>query len=102
MDRPMLHTRVCELLGIRHPVRRNALIREWAGREWELRRRRPEVAAAVIAARAAGDVERAPLLYGQDAALIDAVEPVALVIDRMVREAHEILIRRLPSLVRSD
>jgi NAD(P)H-dependent flavin oxidoreductase YrpB (nitropropane dioxygenase family) len=66
---------------------RNAFIREWAGRERELRQRQPEAAAAVAAARAAVDVDRMPLLFGQDAGLINAIEPVDRVIARIVAEA---------------
>jgi NAD(P)H-dependent flavin oxidoreductase YrpB (nitropropane dioxygenase family) len=74
---------------------RNALMREWMGREWLLRQRRPQVAAQVAAARAAGDAERTPLLFGQDAGLIDGLEPVADLIPRLVREAHAIITERL-------
>jgi NAD(P)H-dependent flavin oxidoreductase YrpB (nitropropane dioxygenase family) len=77
---------------------RNALLREWAGREWLLRQQRPQVAAAVAAARAAGDAERTPLLFGQDAGLIDAIEPVGDLMARMVREAQAIITERLLSL----
>jgi NAD(P)H-dependent flavin oxidoreductase YrpB (nitropropane dioxygenase family) len=80
-------------------ARRNALIREWAGREWELRARRPQVLADLMAARAAGDVDRAILFYGQDAGLIDAIEPAAGIVARMVREAHEILTRQSSGLL---
>jgi NAD(P)H-dependent flavin oxidoreductase YrpB (nitropropane dioxygenase family) len=74
---------------------RNTLLREWAGREWLLRQQRPQVAAAVTAARAAGDAERTPLLFGQDAGLIEAIEPVGELMARMVREAHAIITERL-------
>jgi NAD(P)H-dependent flavin oxidoreductase YrpB (nitropropane dioxygenase family) len=70
---------------------RNGLVREWSGREWELRLRRPEVAAAVAAARAAGDYDQVPILFGQDAGLIDTIEPVAVVMERIVREARELV-----------
>jgi NAD(P)H-dependent flavin oxidoreductase YrpB (nitropropane dioxygenase family) len=77
---------------------RNALLREWAGREWQVRQRRSLIADAVAAARAAGDAERTPLLFGQDAGLIDSIEPVAEVMTRMVREAHELINGRLARL----
>ena len=70
---------------------RNAFIREWAGREWELRQRRPEAAAAVAAARAAVDVDHMPLLFGQDAGLINAIEPVDALIARIVAEASALV-----------
>jgi NAD(P)H-dependent flavin oxidoreductase YrpB (nitropropane dioxygenase family) len=77
---------------------RNALIREWAGREWLLRQRRPQVAAEVAAARGAGDAERTPLLFGQDAGLIDAIEPVGDLVTRMVGDAHAVITERLAAL----
>lgn len=79
-------------------ARRNALIREWAGREWELRLRRPAVYQAAVAARAAGDVDRGVLLIGQDAGLIRDIAPAGEVVRRIVREAHEILSGRLARL----
>jgi NAD(P)H-dependent flavin oxidoreductase YrpB (nitropropane dioxygenase family) len=70
---------------------RNALIREWSGREWELRQRRPAVAAANATARATDDVEHMPILFGQDAGLIAAIEPASVVVERIVREAVALL-----------
>jgi NAD(P)H-dependent flavin oxidoreductase YrpB (nitropropane dioxygenase family) len=67
---------------------RNDFLREWAGREWELRKRLPEAAAAVAAARKVGDVQRMPILFGQDAGLITSIEPVATLIATMVQEAE--------------
>src|SRR5919107_360765 len=64
---------------------RNGLLREWSGREWELRQRQPEVAAHIATARAAGDYDRVPLLFGQDAGLIATIEPAAEVVARIVR-----------------
>lgn len=78
---------------------RNDFLREWAGREWELRKRLPEAAAAVAAAREAGDVQRMPILFGQDAGLIAEIEPVATVIESMVRDA-EAQLRRFARQVR--
>jgi NAD(P)H-dependent flavin oxidoreductase YrpB (nitropropane dioxygenase family) len=77
---------------------RNAIVREWTGREWLLRQRRPQVAAEVATARAAGDAERTPLLFGQDAGLIDAIEPVRDLMARMVRDAHAVITERLATL----
>jgi NAD(P)H-dependent flavin oxidoreductase YrpB (nitropropane dioxygenase family) len=70
---------------------RNEVVRQWSGREWELRLRRPEVAAAVAAARTAGDYDQIPILFGQDAGLIDTIEPVAVLIERIVREASDLV-----------
>lgn len=81
---------------------RNALIREWAGREWEVRQRRALIAAEVAKARAAGDADRTPLLFGQDAGLIDAIEAAGDVVLRLVREAHAVIAGRLAPLVASS
>ncbi len=77
---------------------RNALLREWAGREWEVRQRRPYLAAEAASARAAGDADRTPLLFGQDAGLIEAIEPAGEVVARIVREAHMVITERLAKL----
>jgi NAD(P)H-dependent flavin oxidoreductase YrpB (nitropropane dioxygenase family) len=81
---------------------RNGLLREWSGREWELRQRQPEVAAQIATARAAGDHDRVPILFGQDAGLIATIEPAADVVARIVREARTIIEDRLPRLVTQD
>ncbi len=78
---------------------RNGFIRKWAGREWDLRRRSREAGEEAMAARQAGDVENASLLYGQDAGLIDAVEPAGDVIRRMVEDAEAIISGRLGRLI---
>jgi NAD(P)H-dependent flavin oxidoreductase YrpB (nitropropane dioxygenase family) len=78
---------------------RNTLIQRWMGREWQLRQQRPQVAAEVATARAAGDAEHTPLLFGQDAGLIEAIEPAGEVIARLIREAHAVITGRLAPLV---
>jgi NAD(P)H-dependent flavin oxidoreductase YrpB (nitropropane dioxygenase family) len=78
---------------------RNRLVQQWAGREWLLRQQRPQVAADVAAARTAGDAEHTPLLFGQDAGLIEAIEPAGEVVARLVREAHAVITERLAALV---
>jgi NAD(P)H-dependent flavin oxidoreductase YrpB (nitropropane dioxygenase family) len=79
-------------------VRRNRLIRQWSGREWELRQRRAEAVAAAASARDAGDAEGFALYMGQDAGLIHAVEPVTEVMHRMTAEAHSIVTGRLKAM----
>ncbi|MDQ6894484.1 MAG: nitronate monooxygenase family protein [Acidobacteriota bacterium] len=72
-------------------VARNRFIERWAGREGELRARQPEAAAALQRAVAAGDAEEAALFMGQDAGLIETIEPAADVLRRIVAEAEQIL-----------
>ncbi len=80
-------------------ARRNAFIEEWLGREGELRRRRRAVQAQVQAARAAGDAERGSLLIGQDAGLVDAIEPAGALIERLAAEAEAALRLRRKELL---
>jgi NAD(P)H-dependent flavin oxidoreductase YrpB (nitropropane dioxygenase family) len=80
-------------------AQRNRFIERWAGREWALRQNAAEVGKQITAARAAGDVDNAPLSFGQDAGLIDSIRPVREVVDAIVGDA-EAIIRRLPSLLR--
>jgi NAD(P)H-dependent flavin oxidoreductase YrpB (nitropropane dioxygenase family) len=81
-------------------ARRNAFIERWAGREWELRARQPEVTAAVERARETGDVDNAALLIGQDAGLIHDIPPAGEIVERIVAEAEALLKDRLPKLMR--
>ncbi|MCH8884869.1 MAG: hypothetical protein IIA41_15425, partial [SAR324 cluster bacterium] len=88
--------------GAMSRARHNAFISRWAGREWALRAAQPEVNAAVTRARLEGDIDEAPLWFGQDAGLIDRVEPVAAVMERMVSEAEALLGKVLPGLTRGN
>ncbi len=54
---------------------RNRFIEQWAGREWALRQQARSAAEEAERARTTGDVERAVILIGQDAGLIDAILP---------------------------
>ena len=80
-------------------VQRNRLVEEWIGREGELRRQRPEVAARIAAARAAGHPDQAILYAGQTAGLIDSLLPAAEVVTSLVAEAEEVVRRRLLPLI---
>jgi NAD(P)H-dependent flavin oxidoreductase YrpB (nitropropane dioxygenase family) len=80
-------------------VRRNAFVEQWLGREGELRRHQREVQAQVQAARAAGDADRGSLLIGQDAGLVDAIEPGGALIERLAAEAEEALRTRSRELL---
>ena len=78
-------------------TQRNAFVARWAGQEWALRQNRVEVAKGVADARKAGDVDNTPLLFGQDAGLIDSVRPAAEIVETMIAEADEIIRKRLAS-----
>jgi NAD(P)H-dependent flavin oxidoreductase YrpB (nitropropane dioxygenase family) len=79
--------------------RRNAFIERWAGREWELRARQREVSATLEKASAAGDVDNAALLIGQDAGLIHDIPSAGEIVERIVSEAEALLKHGLPKLV---
>jgi NAD(P)H-dependent flavin oxidoreductase YrpB (nitropropane dioxygenase family) len=80
-------------------ARRNAFIEEWLGREGELRRRWREVLPQVQAARASGDADRGSLLMGEDAGLIDSIEPAGALVERLAAEAEAILRARARDLI---
>jgi NAD(P)H-dependent flavin oxidoreductase YrpB (nitropropane dioxygenase family) len=80
-------------------VLRNAFIEEWIGREGELRRNLGEVRQSLQAARAAGDAKRGSLLMGQDAGLIDSIEPAGPLVERLAAEAEAILSQRTRDLL---
>jgi NAD(P)H-dependent flavin oxidoreductase YrpB (nitropropane dioxygenase family) len=75
-------------------VLRTPFVQEWLGREGEVRQRRAELLQRIQRAREQGDVANGSLLIGQDAGLIERVEPAGEVVRRMVREAEAILSRR--------
>jgi NAD(P)H-dependent flavin oxidoreductase YrpB (nitropropane dioxygenase family) len=81
-------------------AQRNRFIERWSGREWALRQNASEIGKQVAAARAAGDVDNAPLSFGQDAGLIDSIKSVDEVVQSIVSEAEEIIRSRLPRLLR--
>jgi NAD(P)H-dependent flavin oxidoreductase YrpB (nitropropane dioxygenase family) len=80
-------------------VLRNEFMEEWIGREGELRRHLAQVRQSVQTARAAGDAKRGTLLMGQDAGLIDSVEPAGALVTRLAAEAEAILRQRTRDLV---
>jgi NAD(P)H-dependent flavin oxidoreductase YrpB (nitropropane dioxygenase family) len=86
--------------GAMSRAQRNKFIEHWSGREWALRQNAREIGREVAAARAAGDVENAPLSFGQDAGLIDSVKSVRQVVEDIVTEAQAIIKTRLPNLLR--
>jgi NAD(P)H-dependent flavin oxidoreductase YrpB (nitropropane dioxygenase family) len=74
-------------------VARNRFVERWAGREGELRARQAEAAAGLLRAVAEGNADEAALFMGQDAGLIESIEPAGEIVERIVREADEILER---------
>jgi nitronate monooxygenase len=80
-------------------VLQNEFIRRWHGREAELAAVADEEAAKYRAAWAAGDPEKSNTFVGEVVGLIRSIEPVAEIIDRMMREAEELLLSRPKDLV---
>ena len=87
--------------GAHGRVLRNRLIERWTAREGDLRARRTELQERAVRARAGGDTEESVVWAGQSAALVDAVEPAGVLVERIVREAEEIL-RDRATLLQSD
>jgi NAD(P)H-dependent flavin oxidoreductase YrpB (nitropropane dioxygenase family) len=85
--------------GAMSRAQRNQFLERWSGREWALRQQAREIGQQVAAARAAGDVDNASLLFGQDAGLIDAIKSASEVVEDMVAEAEEIIRGRLTNLL---
>jgi NAD(P)H-dependent flavin oxidoreductase YrpB (nitropropane dioxygenase family) len=81
--------------GAMSRVARNRFVERWAGREWEVRQRRSEIAAQLQAARERNDPDEANLQMGQTAGLITAIMPAAAIVREIVAEAERI-IQRLP------
>jgi nitronate monooxygenase len=69
-------------------VLRNAFIERWHGRETELVAVADEEAAKYRAAWAEGNPEGSNTFIGEAAGLIHAVEPAAVIVERMVAEAE--------------
>lgn len=72
--------------GIGERVRRNAFTERWEGRDDELRGQTDDVAAA-LPAPDTFDPDESEVLYGQAAAFVDEVRPVAAVLEAMVAGA---------------
>ena len=72
----------------------NDHLRRWAGRELELLRAQAEVADQYAAARATGDFDIAAVIGGEAAGLIHDLPTAGDVVERIAREAAELLGRR--------
>jgi NAD(P)H-dependent flavin oxidoreductase YrpB (nitropropane dioxygenase family) len=86
--------------GAMSRVVRNRFVERWAGREWEVRLRRHEVARQLSAARERNDPQESNLQMGQTAGLITEITPAADIVRQIVAEAERIVRIRLPGLLR--
>jgi nitronate monooxygenase len=82
-------------------VLRNKFIERWHGREAELVAVADEEAAKYRAAWAEGDPDRSNTFVGEVVGLIQDIEPVADIIDRMVRDAEALLRSKAAALTTS-
>lgn len=87
--------------GAMSRVVRNRFIERWAGREWEVRQRRNEIAAGLRAARERDDAPESNLQIGQTAGLITEIIPASQIVRDVVAEAERIIRDRLSGLVRA-
>jgi NAD(P)H-dependent flavin oxidoreductase YrpB (nitropropane dioxygenase family) len=85
--------------GAMSRVARNRFVERWAGREWEVRLRRGEIARQLRTARERDDPEESNLQMGQAAGLITEITPAGDIIREIVAEAGRIIRSRLPSLL---
>jgi NAD(P)H-dependent flavin oxidoreductase YrpB (nitropropane dioxygenase family) len=80
-------------------VLRNRLTQEWRGREGEVRARRTELSEQMRDARLRDDVQNDVLLLGQDAGLIDRVEPAGDIVRQIVTQAEALLVGRTADIL---
>jgi nitronate monooxygenase len=80
-------------------VARNRFIERWAGREWEVRQRRTEIARGLAQARANNDMDEASLMMGQTAGLINDIVPAGQLVERIAAEAEAIIRDRLAAML---
>jgi nitronate monooxygenase len=81
-------------------VLRNEFVKEWLGREDDLRADRDAQVERYKEAAAAGDASIAATIVGEGVSLIHAIEPAAAIVERMVAEA-EALLKRGATLIRA-
>jgi nitronate monooxygenase len=70
---------------------RNTFTSQWHGKESELKAQRAAETARFNAAVSEGDASVAGLVAGEALGLIDAIEPAATIVSRMVHEAVDVL-----------
>jgi nitronate monooxygenase len=72
-------------------VLRNDFVNEWLGREGELKEAKAEQVARYLSAAKSGDNTIAATIVGEGVGLIHAIEPAAVILERMVAEAETLL-----------
>lgn len=72
-------------------VLKNDFVREWMGREGELKEARAQQIPRFREAAKAGDTRVAATIVGEGVGLIHAIEPAGLILERMVTEAEGLL-----------
>jgi nitronate monooxygenase len=72
-------------------VKRNAFVDRWHGREDALRDALAVESGRYLAATRAGDAATAAVIVGEAVGLIHAIEPAAVILERMVAEAERLL-----------
>jgi NAD(P)H-dependent flavin oxidoreductase YrpB (nitropropane dioxygenase family) len=80
-------------------TQRNKFYERWAGHEWDVRACASEIRATIAKARTSGDAAEAPLLFGQDAGLINDVPSAGEIVTRIMNEATEIVTKTMPGLL---
>jgi nitronate monooxygenase len=76
---------------------RNRHADTWLGREAELEARMEEVGRDYAAARERGDFDMAGVIAGEACALIHDIPPAGDIVERVVKEAHQLLTRAAQS-----
>jgi len=96
-----VHTQIYDFLsgapwppGIGGRARRNAFLREWEGRETELRQRRDEVLPRLREGQQKHDPDVEPLWMGQAAGMISRLRPAGEVVRSLCEEAERYLRER--------
>ena len=80
--------------GFTARIRRNAFTERWHGHEEELEHNLAVEGQRYRQAFEAGDPDNTAVWFGEAAGIIDAIEPAAVIVERMVDEAAEQLTRR--------
>ena len=80
-------------------AKRNIFIERWMGREWSLRQNQAAALTGILTARKNGNVDEAPLVFGQDAGLINDIVPAGDIVHRIAKQAQEIMSSKLPNLI---